>query len=80
LVADAIFSIVANLDLPPDPWEATTWEGSRRAALLAGARMTLAEKLEWLEEINAFARRAELARGDEKVETAAAAQPRPTPR
>ncbi len=37
-------------DLPGDPWRYTTWEGAERASLLAGARLTLREKLAWLEE------------------------------
>ena len=44
---------------PPerDPWESATFEGAARANLLAEARMTMAEKLAWLEEMGRLARR-----------------------
>lgn len=34
----------------PPAWSESTWEGARLAALLAGARMTLVQKMEWLEQ------------------------------
>jgi hypothetical protein len=41
-----------DAERPPSPadWSGSTWEGARLAVLLAGARMTMAQKLEWLEE------------------------------
>lgn len=39
-----------------DPWESMTWEGAAKANLIAGANLTLPEKLAWLEEINNLAR------------------------
>lgn len=33
-----------------DDWSGATWDGARMATLLEGARMTLPEKLAWLEE------------------------------
>jgi hypothetical protein len=39
-----------------DPWESMTWEGAAKANLIAGANLTLPEKLAWLEEINDLAR------------------------
>ncbi len=41
---------MTELDLPGDPWEYATWEGAERARLLAGSRLSLREKLDWLEE------------------------------
>jgi hypothetical protein len=32
-----------------DPWSQATWEGAELATLMQGARMTMAEKLAWLE-------------------------------
>lgn len=40
-----------------DPWAGATWEGAESATLAAGARMTLAERLRWLEEATRVARR-----------------------
>ena len=36
---------------PPkdDPWFQATWEGAELATLMHGARMTMAEKLAWLD-------------------------------
>ena len=39
-----------ELDLPGDPWQYATWEGAERARLIAGCRLSLREKLAWLEE------------------------------
>jgi len=39
-----------------DPWEATTWEGSRREQLRRALRLTLRERLEALEELSELAR------------------------
>ena len=38
-----------------DPWYWATWQGAADATLLAGARLTLAQKLDWLEEIGRIA-------------------------
>ncbi|HLA79289.1 MAG TPA: hypothetical protein VJU18_17060, partial [Vicinamibacteria bacterium] len=35
---------------PVGGWEQATWSGARQAGLQAGARLTLAEKLAWLEQ------------------------------
>jgi hypothetical protein len=40
-----------------DPWRAATWEGAEEAALRAGAALSLPERLLWLEESAALARR-----------------------
>lgn len=40
-----------------DPWASATWEGAESTTLAAGARMTLAERLRWLEEATRAARR-----------------------
>ncbi len=37
-------------ELQRDPWFYATWEGNEIATLLAGARLTLPEKLQWLED------------------------------
>lgn len=42
---------------PTDPWQRATFAGAERETLLAGARLTLAERLEWLEEASEIARR-----------------------
>ena len=47
---------------PPDAWAGSTWKGAEHETLLAGARLTLAQKLEWLEEAAELARRLALAR------------------
>ena len=39
-----------RIELPGDPWQYATWEGAERAQLLAGAQLTLREKLVWLEQ------------------------------
>jgi hypothetical protein len=38
-----------------DPWESMTWEGAAKAQLIAGANLSLPEKLAWLDEINELA-------------------------
>lgn len=40
-----------------DPWASATWEGAARGHLLAGARLTMAEKLAWLEDTGRLAER-----------------------
>lgn len=40
-----------------DPWRAATWEGAEESALRAGAALSLPERLLWLEESAALARR-----------------------
>jgi hypothetical protein len=40
-----------------DPWRAATWEGAEEAALRAGAELSLPERLLWLQEAAALARR-----------------------
>lgn len=40
-----------------DPWYWATWQGATDATLLAGARLTMAQKLDWLEEMNRIAAR-----------------------
>ena len=45
-----------------DPWAATSWQGSADATLLAGARLTLSERLDWLESAARMARRLEQGR------------------
>ena len=44
-------------ELPGDPWQYTTWEGAERAHLLAGAQLSLRQKLAWLEEAAELANR-----------------------
>lgn len=39
-----------------DPWVSATWEGAELAALRVGARMTLAQRLQWLEAATRAAR------------------------
>jgi hypothetical protein len=39
-----------------DPWASASWEGAELAALTVGARMTLAQRLQWLEEATRAAR------------------------
>lgn len=39
-----------------DPWARATWEGAESETLAVGARMTLAERLRWLEEAARAAR------------------------
>ncbi|MDX1998275.1 MAG: hypothetical protein SF066_11200 [Thermoanaerobaculia bacterium] len=39
-----------------DPWYWATWQGATDATLLAGARLTLSQKLDWLEELGRIAR------------------------
>lgn len=39
-----------------DPWDAATWEGAELAALTVGVRMTLAQRLQWLEAATRAAR------------------------
>ncbi len=34
---------------PEDPWSQATWEGAELATLMQGARMTMAERLAWIE-------------------------------
>lgn len=38
-----------------DAWYWATWQGAADATLLAGARLTLAQKLDWLEEMGRIA-------------------------
>jgi hypothetical protein len=45
-----------------DPWYWATWRGAADATLLAGARLTLAQKLDWLAEMGRIARRLQSAR------------------
>ncbi len=40
-----------------DPWFWATWEGASLASLLAGARLSLPEKLAWLEEVTEMGER-----------------------
>ena len=56
-----------RIELPGDPWQYATWEGAKRAQLLAGAQLTLREKLEWLEQAAELAER--LARKDTPTPT-----------
>jgi hypothetical protein len=39
-----------------DPWAGASWEGAEAATLAVGARMTLAERLRWLEQAARSAR------------------------
>jgi hypothetical protein len=39
----------------PDPWESATFEGNRRQQLQAWAKMSFAEKIEWVEEAHQLA-------------------------
>lgn len=39
-----------------DPWARASWEGAESEILAVGARMTLAERLRWLEEAARAAR------------------------
>lgn len=39
-----------------DPWASATWVGAESATLAVGARMTLTERLQWLEEATRAAR------------------------
>jgi len=39
-----------------DPWSSATWEGAEESVLAIGARMSLPERLRWLEEAAASAR------------------------
>lgn len=48
---------------PADPWKRATWKGAELETALAGARLTLAERLEWLEQAGDVARRIESERG-----------------
>jgi hypothetical protein len=41
---------------PKDAWSAATWEGAALSNLLAGERLSLAEKLAWLQDITRFYR------------------------
>jgi hypothetical protein len=34
---------------PEDPWSLATWEGAELDTLMRGARMTMAERLAWIE-------------------------------
>jgi hypothetical protein len=40
---------------PNDPWTQATFEAVEEAMLAEGARLTLEEKLLWIQEINRFA-------------------------
>ena len=44
-------------DRPTDAWQRATFAGAERETLLAGARLTFAQRLEWLEEASEIARR-----------------------
>lgn len=44
---------MSGTDPAGDPWRHATWEGSEIAELLRGHRMSLAEKLAWLEQMSA---------------------------
>jgi hypothetical protein len=48
---------MAQKSVGKDPWAAASWEGAARANLLAGARLSLKEKLAWLEEMGRLAER-----------------------
>lgn len=49
-----------------DPWAGATWEGAAEASLAAGAKLTLPERLLWLEQTSRLARQVALRRpGDE---------------
>jgi hypothetical protein len=39
-----------------DPWASATWDGAESEMLAVGARMSLAERLRWLEEATRAAR------------------------
>jgi hypothetical protein len=41
---------------PQDPWFSATWEGAALSSLLAGARLSLEDKLAWLEDMSRFYR------------------------
>jgi hypothetical protein len=41
---------------PPDPWFSATWEGAALSKLLAGAQLSLEEKLAWLQDVSRFYR------------------------
>jgi hypothetical protein len=40
-----------------DPWRTSSWDGAEDEALAAGARLTLPERLLWLEQAARLARR-----------------------
>lgn len=60
-----------------DSWAGATWEGAESTTLAAGARMTLAERLRWLEELTRAARR--LATSAGRAEEIAEASDLPAP-
>jgi hypothetical protein len=39
-----------------DPWRSATWKGAEESVLTVGARMSLPERLRWLEQAAACAR------------------------
>jgi hypothetical protein len=45
------------------PWAAASWEGAESSALAAGARLSLADRLRWLEQASAVARELAAASG-----------------
>jgi hypothetical protein len=55
-----------------DPWAAATWQGAEAETLAVGVRMTLAERLRWLEEMTRAARAlaSSLTAGEEIAESA----------
>lgn len=57
---------------PVDPWFAATWEGAALSTLLAGAQLSLKEKLAWLEDMGRFYR---AVGGDEPVREGRRASP-----
>ncbi len=45
-----------------DPWEGVTWDDAELATLRAGARLTLRQKLQWLQDADRLAERLRRAR------------------
>ncbi len=61
-----------------DPWASATWEGAESEMLTAGARMSLPERLRWLEEASRAARALTRAAGAVDELAAAADSSAPT--
>jgi hypothetical protein len=59
--------VIPLLPEDPDPWAAASWEGAELATLRAGARLTFAEKVAWLEQAHRFALQCQQARQNEGV-------------
>ena len=60
-----------------DPWASASWEGAESTTLAVGARMTIAERLEWLEEATRMARLLRTSTGSAEDRTEVADTPTP---